>query len=171
MYEYHGSSQHKERLEQSRCRCASTGTVYKLTECIEDGIILDPRKKTRPLSTATIRKNRTETDPVGSGYGKTFIFAVDKNLDVHVAPDSDRDESNSVKHETLFHNEHVLAAGEICIVEGKIVALNDISGSYKTDGELEGTPAFATAVLEAVAQHGLPLDELLKERLTNLISP
>jgi hypothetical protein len=51
-----------------------------------------------------------------------------------------------VKHETLFHNANVAAAGEVSFVMGRLASINDHSGSYGTFGELESDPAFARAV-------------------------
>jgi hypothetical protein len=90
---------------------------------------------------------------------------------MNVAPDGDRPTHNSVKHETLFHNRDVLAAGEICIQNGQIVDLNDCSASYGTYGELEATPQFADVVLSVVTQHHLPMSDLLKHDLQQLRTP
>ncbi|MGO8925420.1 MAG: hypothetical protein ACLQU3_00640 [Limisphaerales bacterium] len=121
-----------------------------------------------PLSTPKVRKSRSENLPEGAGYGRTVIFAVNEELDVHVARDSDRALGGAVKHETLFHNAPVLAAGEMCIEEGVVMGLNDFSGSYDTDGELEVNPAFAGAVLKAFEKRSLPMGEALREFLQNM---
>jgi hypothetical protein len=165
MYRYHGTKENTKRLAEGRCRCASEGRIHDLKELLTKGRILAPPTLSMPLSTPQIKKLKSDPEPIGGGYEKTFIFAVNEQLEIHVAPDSDRCSQNAVKHETLFHNADVLAAGEICIQDGVIVNINDHSGSYDTIGDLESNPAFATAVLEVILKHGFPIDPELKDRL------
>ena len=73
-----------------------------------------------------------------------------------------------MKHETLFHNADVLAAGEIHIRSGVIAGLNDHSGSYGTAGALEENPEFSTSVLSAVERLSLPIDEATRQYLQQL---
>jgi hypothetical protein len=169
MYRYHGSTEHEKRLVAGRCRCESQGEVHNLPALLREGRINDPHQMENTLSTPEVRRSRSEPDP-GGGYGKTFIFAVSEDFEIHIAPDSDRALEGAVKHETLFHNADVLAAGEICIRDGIIAGLNDLSGSYGTDGALETNPGFADAALLAFDKHGLPVREILKDELGNLRS-
>src|ERR1041385_1336527 len=74
--------------------------------------------------------------------GRTFgtsapvlIYAVDTKFSIHVGFDGIRGQSTAVKHETLFHNADVRAAGELEVFEGMIVTVNDHSGSYGTAGD------------------------------------
>jgi hypothetical protein len=171
MYRYHGTSEHTNRLAQGRCRCGSDGQIHNLKALVGQGRILEPPALAHPLSTPQIRRLKSDPEPIGGGYGRTFIFAVNETFEIHVATDSDRSVGNSVKHETLFHNADVLAAGEISIQNGVVVNVNDHSGSYGTVGELESNPAFAHAVLEVIARHALPIDPQLKDRLHSFSNP
>jgi hypothetical protein len=90
-----------------------------------------------------------------------FIFAVSQNFEIRIALDHLRAVDNAVKHETLFHNANVLAAGEIYFEEGVVIDINDRSGSYRTLGMLN-TPDFARAVLTAFRQNGIPMSESLE---------
>jgi hypothetical protein len=78
-----------------------------------------------------------------------LIYAVDVNFEIRAGFDGIRGEENAVKHETLFHNADVRAAGEMAVVGGIIVSVNDFSGSYRTAGKLETDRRFAEAVLTA----------------------
>ena len=171
MYSYHGTSQHRTRLADGRCRCESQGRVHRLDALLSRGLILAPPALADPLSTPQIRRLRSDPEPIGAGYGRTFIFAINEELEICIAADNDRQLHNAVKHETLFHNANVLAAGEICIQNGIILNINDHSASYSTIGKLEADPAFAQAVLGAIARHAFPLDPQLKDLLENLSNP
>jgi len=86
----------------------------------------------------------------------------------HIAFDGLRGQPGAVKHETLFHNGDVLAAGELEVRRGIIVGLNDHSGSYGTYGKLDSDPAFAAAVVRALDLSGVAmvaeLDRKLREK-------
>ncbi len=137
---------------------------------VHEGRILAPPEMATPLTTPMVRNSRTDPNPPGAGYGTTFIFAISEKLEIHIAPDSDRHLPDAVKHETLFHNANVLAAGEISIHEGIVTGLNDHSGSYDTFGGLETNPAFVHAILHAFKNNNVPVDPILEERLQNLIA-
>ncbi len=171
MYEYHGSSEHEKRLATGRCRCASEGQVHDMKSLLKENRIMKPPDLEIPLSTPGVRRYPSDPQPHGAGYGATYIFAVSAELEVHIAPDSERGLNDAVKHETLFRNEHVLAAGEISIQDGVITALNDHSGSYGTVGALEVNPDFARAILEAFQRHDYPMNERLLDELQNLSNP
>jgi hypothetical protein len=117
------------------------------------------------LSTPKVGQSRGENPPRGNGKWDRFIYAVSLSYNIHVAPDGHRPNKESVKHETLFHNEDVLAAGELWIDNGIVKDLNDFSGSYKTDGELEANPEFGRAILKAIEKFNLPVAPRLLERL------
>ena len=170
-YNYDGSTRNDERLKQNICRCGSEerGRVFNLRRLIaKGGKIYSPMDMTLPLCTPEVKKSPSAPIPPDGGYGKTFIFAIDRNLEIHVAADCDRLEPNAVKHETLFHNADVLAAGEICIKNGVVVALNDHSNTYQTYGSLENKADFAKAVLDAFQKHSVPVDSGLKTKLKEL---
>lgn len=169
MYNYHESDLNSGRLKKGICRCGSDekGKVFSLNGLVQGGVILSPPEMEAPLTTPKV-KSASDPNPAGAGYGKTFIFAISEKHEIRIARDSDRNEPDAVKHETLFHNADVLAAGEIAIDAGVVTGLNDHSGTYVTHGHLETNPEFLEAVLTAFTQNGVPLDPLLKERLTDL---
>jgi hypothetical protein len=137
-----------------------------VTTLLKDGVIRDPVQPSTALHTAKIQSWRSAGGPPDEG--NLYIFAVSENYELNVAPDGDRKAANAVKHETLFHNEDVLAAGEIYIANGVVQDINDASGSYGTRGALETDPKFADAVLKALTTHGLPVDAVLLEHLRQL---
>ncbi len=168
MFVYHDTPENQRRLSLGICRCASSGPTYDLKSLVDKGRIKDPHNKAVNLNTPDVRILRSDPEPEGSGYGKTLIFAVNSDYEIRIALDSDREVVGSVKHETLFHNADVLAAGEIAIHDGIITRINDISGSYVTDGALEAKPSFSVAVLKAFNLLALPVDPMLREQLEHL---
>jgi hypothetical protein len=62
-----------------------------------------------------------------------------------------------VKHETLFHNAAVRAAGELEVVDGVVTGVNDVSGTYQTRGMLDLDRSFASAVIRAMTEADLPV--------------
>lgn len=100
MYQYEGSELQKDRIAKNECRCGSQGNVYDLTVLLRNGRIVEPPQMMSSLSTPKVRRSRTEPAPIGSGYGKTYIFAVDEDLECHAAPDNERRLVEAVKHET-----------------------------------------------------------------------
>lgn len=165
MFTYHDSRINKTRLKQGMCRCSSEGTTYELSGYVIREKIVDPRDRRKLLSTAKIQTNLSEPLPIGAGIGKTFIYAVSKDLFIRIAPDGNRKQKGSVKHETLFHNADVLAAGEIWIKNGVVCDVNDLSGSYRTAGKLEVVPQFAKSVLAAFNKSSVPIEQALRDRL------
>jgi hypothetical protein len=168
MYRYHGSEVHKERLAMGRCRCHSEGKIHDLAALLQKGRITDPHQVGSNLSTPGVRMPCCGFGSSAGGDAEIFIFAVDEELRIHIAQDTDRAVAGAVKHETLFHNADVLAAGEICIRDGIIAGLNDHSGSYGTRGALETDREFADAVLQAFSTNDLPVSEILRDELENL---
>ena len=70
-----------------------------------------------------------------------------------------------MKHETLFHNANVRAAGELEVVDGMIVNVNDHSGSYGTVGKLQTDRRFAMAVLTAIDLVAAPTKDRARTQL------
>jgi hypothetical protein len=132
MYFYHDSPVRIERERKGLDHCTSKGPVFKLAELVTDrGEAADPRTAGKLLD---------------NSRGPTIIYAISAELVVHIAFDGVRGTSNAVKHETLFHNANVAAAGEVSFVMGRVSGINDRSGSYATEGMLVLDPAFARAV-------------------------
>lgn len=94
-----------------------------------------------------------------------LIYAVAENFQVNVAFDTRRGTPGAVKHESLFQNADVRAAGELEIEDGVIVEVGDISGTYGTQGRLQTDHTFADAVLTAIDTIGAPLDAGERRRL------
>lgn len=148
MYSYDDSPVRQERLAKGTDHCSSSGIVYALGELVNGGQIKDPRTRQALTTVGTSsRKN------------SVLIFAVDANFNIHVGFDGERGRTDAVKHETLFHNADVRAAGELTVIDGIIVAVNDHSGSYRTAGELDTDRRFAEAVLTAIERISAPLHD------------
>jgi hypothetical protein len=162
MHHYHGTEEHQRRLERSTCRCGSTGVVYNLAELVVEGRVRHPADRSSTLTTG----------PIGlPDKTNVYIYAVGLDYRIHVAPDGDRSQPNAVKHETLFHNDPVLAAGEVWITEGEVVAVNDHSGSYRTRTYLENDPQFARDLLEAMNRNGIPVGPVVLAQLSRPEEP
>ena len=112
----------------------------------------------------------TMTTPQLEDDGGVFLFAVAIDYDVRVGEDSGpriRDMASPIKHETLFHNAEVRAAGEIQFKDGIIIDLNDHSGSYGTRNALDLDPRFSADVLLAIERAGALLGAEIRRRLTD----
>jgi hypothetical protein len=143
------------RRERNEDHCSSKGSVFELGSLLVDGLIRDP---TDPAKVLTI----------GVSVGKrrqALIYAVDENFVIHVGLDGVRGNPDAVKHETLFHNADVRAAGELEIEAGVIVEVGDISGTYGTPGRIQTDPLFARAVLTALDRVHVPIDRNERRRL------
>lgn len=120
---------------------------------VDDGSILDPGTR-RPLT----------TPPLGSTG--VWIFAVREGR-MRLAPDSGPRSSqgglapDAIKHETLFSNARVNAAGEVLIQQGVVVEVNAASGTYTCDMD----DHFVGAVLEALRDAGARITEDLRRKL------
>ena len=155
MFTYEGTLKQRERIEKGLDHCTSGGKVYNLADLISGEKVRDPTRQGRRLS-------------VGRSVGKrrrVLIYAVDENFRLHVGFDCERTISDAVKHETLFQNADVRAAGELEIADGVIVEVDDISGTYGTPGRIQTDPFFADAVLRALDGCGAPIKESERERL------
>lgn len=105
---------------------------------------------------------------VGLSVGRkkrVLIYAVDEEYRMQVGFDTQRGTPNAVKHETLFHNADVRAAGELGVVDGIIVEVGDVSGSYGTAGRIQTDPQFVAAVLKAINDAGATIQQQERRRL------
>ena len=155
MYDYDGTAVRQERLAKGTDHCGSTGAVYALVDLVKDGLIMDPDRPGTPL---TARRTSAPATRV-------LIYAVNFRFDLRVGFDGTRGELNAVKHETLFHNANVRAAGELEVVDGIIVNVNDHSGSYGTVGRLRTDRRFAMAVLTAIDLVAAPTKDRVRTQL------
>jgi hypothetical protein len=155
MYEYEQTSTQEGRLAEGRDRCGSKYKEYDLVELVRARCICDPRDRRRRLTTA----------PIGSTIPNKFIFAVDVSYRLRLWEDGERSSPGSVKHESLFHNAPVRAAGELQIVDGEVVNVNDQSGTYGTRGALDSDLSFRTAVREALESAGASYSERVHQLL------
>lgn len=145
MYRYHDSLENKTRLALGTCRCGSAGAKYDLDALVESALVLDPQTR-QPLTSA----------PLADRNHKPYIFAVNARFQMRIGLDGDRaSDPDATKHETLWENADVLAAGEIRFLDGVVVELNDHSGSYGTHGVLRSSSGFRNAVLEALTCAGV----------------
>jgi len=149
MYHYDNTERHGERLRDGRDHCDSPGRVLDVTDLVREATIRDPDFPEQPLNTA----------------GEKYIFAVGAELTLHIATDGERGKRGAVKHETLFHNAPVLAAGEIEITGGVITFINDQSGSYLTTGQMKVDPRIAESFLKAADGAHAQIDSALREEL------
>ena len=156
MYNYHGSQRHSERLRQGTCRCGSTGDTYDLGDLLDQRRIREPSNRTLFLNTA----------PLGTLEG-AFIYAISNDHAMRIAPDGDRQKAHSVKHETLFQNANVRAAGQLYVREGILYDLDDSSGSYATRGMLEADPEFAKAISHCLDAYDVEISAALRAKLWN----
>lgn len=166
MYCYHDTEENHKRLAEGHCRCQVGDThVFKLHRMIVHGQILDPYTHNQPLGTPEVPPHFSEAYRPGQ-----FIYAVSDDFEIRIALDCDRRAySTSVKHETLFHNADVRAAGEIFFEDGLVVDVNDASGSYGTRDAMDTDPDFVVAILTAIDKHKIPtapqLLEILRDRV------
>jgi hypothetical protein len=147
MYDYQRTVIRAERLARRTDHCDSSGRVLRLAALLVGGLIMDPEAPASAL-----------------GRHK-FIYAVDESYEINVGEDGVRGTSAAVKHETLFRNAEVRAAGELFVEQGIIVHVNDLSGSYGTAGQMDADRRFARAVLAALEKVAATVDEAELTRL------
>jgi hypothetical protein len=153
MYNYHDSDRRNERLGKKLDRCA-----------------VDHAGRVFAPSPSDVDDDRL-VDGCAEGNGPAdgmYIYAVDSDGSLRMARDGHRPDPDAVKHETLFHNANVAAAGELVFAGGALVDATDNSGSYWTLGELETRPDFARALLDAITFAGVPIVPQLLARLREL---
>jgi hypothetical protein len=110
----------------------------------------------------------SKTLTAGRSVGKSkriLIYAVDENFAINVGFDGVRGTANAVKHETLFHNADVRAAGELEIDAGVIIEVGDVSGTYGTPGRIQTDPMFAEAILKALDRTSATIERAERRRL------
>ena len=93
---------------------------------------------------STIQTNNT----VNQGWA---VFAVTTDGRLHIGDHSDV-AGAKVRHTSLTGGAPIMAAGEICVVDGKIAAISNLTGHYKLDGQrfvawLASTPLLTPDVL------------------------
>ena len=165
MYTYHGSTENQRRLEKDICRCATTpgSRVFTLSELVRDDKLIDPYDPTKILtSSPTVPIDAEEAYRPG-----IYIYAISTTREMRIALDCDRSHPNAVKHETLFHNEDVVVAGEIRFDEGMVVDVNDHSGSYGTRGAFEVDPSSLKSVYDVFLNQNVPVTPSLLESLAD----
>lgn len=137
--------------------------MFDLRNLVRSGVVVDPYNACVPLdSQPTVPDTAEEAYRPGR-----YIFAISEAHEVRIALDCDRDYPNAVKHETLFHNADVLAAGEIEFERGVASKISDSSGSYGTRGAMDADPAFAKDVLTALQNSQVPLTNALYATLAD----
>jgi hypothetical protein len=144
-----------ERRVRGQDHCGSNGPVFELGSLIIEGAIRDPADLSSAL-TAGVSVTRKK---------QSLIYAVDENFTIHVGFDGVRGQPDAVKHETLFHNADVRAAGELEIENGVIVEVGDISGTYGTPGRIQTDPSFVDAVLRSLDRIAAPIERGERRRL------
>lgn len=149
IYDYHNSEIRAERLLKGRDHCDSDGAVHALPDLVVAERVIDPE-----------RGGNLTTTPA-----RRLIYAIDAALRIHVGFDGERGTGAAVKHETLFHNEPVDAAGELHVADGVVDEINDQSGSYGTTGLMEVDRRFARAVLKAFERAQIPMSDAMLDSL------
>lgn len=115
----------EQREARGENHCEAAAPVHDLRALVRDGHACDPATGSRLTSS-----------PLGPIAGGKWIFAV-KNGEIRVAPDGVRGNRQTAKHETLFRNADVDAAGEVHFLDGRVEDLNDVSGTYQTRDSLD----------------------------------
>lgn len=151
MYIYHDTAIRRDRERKGQDHCASKGSVFDLAT-----VVNTRGEAVHPAHPGVLLDNSA---------GPTIIFAVSKALVVRIAFDGVRGAADAVKHETLFHNANVAAAGEVSFVMGRVSSINDHSGSYGTFGKLASDPAFARAVRLGFSRTLVLMDESVPENI------
>lgn len=151
-YSYHDSPRRPQREIDGTCRCGSTSeNIFEIS-----GFLAAEPHITSPA---------VPTDRDGIPLIGKYIYAVSVDYEMRIALDGDRLENSSVKHETLFHNQDVLAAGEIGFTSGEVSSINDHSGSYGTDGEMKIDPEYSSTLLKAFGLKSIPLESSLQNKI------
>ncbi len=155
MYYYEGSDEQLRRLSNGTDHCGDETEVLDLRRLITDGLAMDPA--TRVL----LETPALEPKAIG-----VYIYAVGRDGDMRVARNGgNRSVRGIAKHETLFRNEPVLAAGEVQFRSGVITALNDKSGSYRTVERLASSAEFRAAIRTALEHSGIQVHSSVRSML------
>lgn len=150
-----------KREKEGTNRCKSPGAaskVFNLHNLIRNGKVSDPISH-MPLT--------SRIGPVEATLPK-WIFAVRENT-IKVALDdagsrehrSDPFPQNAVKHESLFSNEPVSAAGEIEFTDGVATDYNNLSGTYLIPMDQD----FKGSLRESLISNNIPFANVLQTRL------
>jgi hypothetical protein len=151
MYFYQDTPVRIERERKGRDHCASKGSVFDLASLVSSG-----GEAVHPTNPGVLLDNSA---------GPRIIYAVSTDLVVHIAFDGIRGAADAVKHETLFQNANVEAAGEVSFVMGRVSDINDHSGSYRTFGKLASDPTFARAVWRAFSNTRVLIDPSVQKKM------
>jgi hypothetical protein len=153
LFDYHNSSIRTRRLENGTDHCASGGKRFALHDLMEG--LRQPA-------------NSVADQLVADGGRHKYIYAVSEDQQVNVAVDGIRGTPDAVKHESLFRNAPVLAAGELIITQGVVTHVNDHSGSYRTSNAMNDDPSYAAVVLASFEAEGVSFTAEERERLRAL---
>jgi hypothetical protein len=151
MYIYQDTPIRVERERKGLDHCASQGSVFDLATLVNS-----EGKAVHPTNPGVLLDNSD---------GPRIIYAVSSDLVVRIAFDGVRGAADAVKHETLFHNANVAAAGEVSFVMGRVSSINDHSGSYGTYGKLASDTAFTRAVRLGFSRTQVLMDESVPENI------
>lgn len=154
MYRYNNKTR-KERQKNRKDHCNSNGNKYNLDNLILKGHIRNPHDNQKLLTTQPLNEDKLKN---------RYIYAVSREWYMRIALDGYRGKLDAVKHETLFHNASVRAAGEIYIEDGIIEKINDHSGTYLTFGKLH---SFSKDIIEALNKASNPMP-IAKQELSRL---
>jgi hypothetical protein len=146
------TSADRESRGLDRCGSAGAARVLDLARLARDGRAIDPGTSL-PLTTPPLES------------ADVWIFAVREGR-LRLAQDGgSRMGGNlppdAIKHETLFANLPVNAAGEIQFRDGQVIGINTQSGTYPFTFDAD----FKGAILEAIMQSGVAIHPTLRSRL------
>lgn len=158
-YRYQGTRTQAWRLERGLDHCPDTPAIYDLAALVNGGLIMDPGNPTSALSTPAL----------AADAGGKWIYAVRQGA-LNVAPDGNRADPPPVaKHETLFNNADVDAAGELRVEAGVVTDINDLSGGYNTANEMGNIGpigrSFRAALRGAIAAAGARCSAEAQEKI------
>lgn len=151
MYVYQDTLVRYEREQKGQDHCGSRGPIFDLATLVNT-----KGEAVHPTHPGVLLDNSA---------GPKIIYAVSAALVVHLAFDGVRGAVDAVKHETLFHNANVAAAGEVSFAMERVSSINDHSGSYGTFGRLASDPAFARAVRLGFSRTLVLMDESVRETI------
>lgn len=156
LYKYHDTPENRKRLAEGTDRCQSPGIKYDLDSIVTSGHAMDPCNSMVRLTTNALADSSV----------RPYIFAVNLSGRMRVGLDGDRrGDPGATKHETLWENSDVLAAGEIRFEGGIVVEINDHSGSYGTRGYLKQSESFRRAVATALTSAGVRVSDIVELQL------
>ncbi|QEF98879.1 hypothetical protein Mal15_29370 [Stieleria maiorica] len=163
VFVYHDTEENERRLAEGRCRCGTehNGRVFSLKELVRNNALYDPYCQDTLLSDDPI----VPQSSVEAYRPGRYIYAVGESGDIRIALDCNRDHRDAIKHESLFHNANVMAAGEIGFQNGMIAFVDDSSGSYVTRGAMKSRPDFVGSLVNAIESNAIPIQDGVMEML------